>query len=332
MTKYILAGDIGGTKTRLSLYDETEGPGFPEQSETFASKDYKSLNEIVEVYLSQKSVEISAASFGVAGPVQEGQVSTTNLPWVLSEKSLQTVVNQAPVFLINDLLAAAYAIPYLSETDIHTINPGHVNSKGNLGLISPGTGLGEAFLTWHSSGYQAHPSEGGHCSFAPINQNQVELLNYLLPQYEHVSYERVCSGNGISNLYAYWKEVKKIKVPEWLENQLATARDPNPVLFEAAFERDVEIAAFTLNMFTEILASEAANFALKVLASGGIYLGGGIPPRLKDWIDPEHFMGAFVHKGRFSDWLAEIPIHIILRPQAALFGAACFAFEQVGAS
>jgi glucokinase len=329
MLKYILAGDIGGTKTSLSLFDEASGPSLPLEKETFPSRDYGSLIEIVEAYLSKRNVEIRAASFGVAGPVIGGRVSTTNLPWSLTAASLRPVVNNAPVFLLNDLMAAAQAIPNLKREDLHTINAGLPEPGGSIGLISPGTGLGEAFLTWDGHAYQAHPSEGGHCSFAPTDPDQLGLLDYLLPQFGHVSYERVCSGMGIANLYAYQQEVKKIPVPEKLNEALAAASDPNPVLFRAALHDQVEIAASTLTLFVDILANEASNLALKVMASGGIYLGGGIPPRLRDWLDPDRFMAAFVHKGRFSDWLAAVPIYIIVKPEAALFGAACFAFEQL---
>lgn len=329
MSAYILAGDIGGTKTVLSLYEEGSGANIPFEKETYVSRDFGSLSDIVETYLSNRPVAVRMASFGVAGPVKDGRVETTNLPWSLTELALRPVVNDAPVFLLNDLMAAAQAIPYLASEDLFTINPGVSDLHGAIGLISPGTGLGEAFLTWHGEGYQAHPSEGGHSSFAPANEDQMRLLDFLLPQFGHVSYERVCSGLGIANLYAFMKEVKKMAEPDRLSKALAAAPDPNPVLFRAALQDGVEIATNTLELFTDILANEASNLALKVLATGGIYLGGGIPPRLKDWIDLDRFMRAFIYKGRFADLLAAIPIHIIIKPETALFGAACFAFEQL---
>ncbi len=329
MDEFILAGDIGGTKTSLSLYDKNKGPGTPLEKKTFASRDFDSLKSIVETYLSQKSVQICMAIFGVAGPVKDGCVETTNLPWTLTEASLRSAVDDAPVTLINDLTAAAHAIPYLEKTDLRSINQGKPEPQGPLGLVSPGTGLGEAFLTWNGQEYQAHPSEGGHCSFAPTNQNQLELLDFLLPKYGHVSYERVCSGNGITNLYAYMKEIRQIPEPDWLKTQLADADDPNPVLFRAALQDNVKIAVKTLKLFIEILANEASNLTLKVMATGGIYIGGGIPPRLMDLIDLERFMMAFTNKGRFDDWLETVPIHVIVKPETALFGAACFGFEQL---
>ena len=329
MSAYILAGDIGGTKTVLSLYEEGSGLNIPLDKEVFVSRDFGSLSDIVETYLSNRPVAVRIASFGVAGPVKDGRVETTNLPWSLTESALRPVVNNAPVFLLNDLMAAAQAIPYLASEDLFPINPGVPDPHGAIGLISPGTGLGEAFLTWHGEGYQAHPSEGGHSSFAPANDDQMRLLDFLLPRLGHVSYERVCSGLGIANLYAFMKEVMKMAEPDRLRKALTSALDPNPVLFRAAIQDSVEIATNALELFTNILANEASNLALKVLATGGIYLGGGIPPRLKDWIDPNQFMNAFSHKGRFDNLLAAIPIHIIIKPETALFGAVCYAFEQL---
>jgi len=330
MTEYILAGDIGGTKTRLSLYKENTGPYLPVDEETFSSKAFHSLVEIVEKYLENKKVNIHMASFGIAGPIKSGRVETTNLPWIITEDSLRPVVNDAPVSLLNDLVASATALPHLNQDDIQTISHGVPEPQGAIGLVSPGTGLGEAFLTWEDRGYRAHPSEGGHCSFAPINQNQAQLLNYLMSRYDHISYERVCSGNGISNLYHYIKETNQAPEPEWLRKKLDTAPDPNPIIFRAARFENEPIAQKTLALFIEILANEASNLALKVMATGGVYLGGGIPPRLTGLLEKTKFMAAFTNKGRFADWLGTVPIHIIKKPNAALFGAACFAFETIG--
>jgi glucokinase len=329
MREYILAGDIGGTKTRLSLYEANTGPHSPQFDETFASKDFLSLADIVKKYLKNKKVHIQVASFGIAGPVKNGRVETTNLPWVISEDSLKLSVNNAPVFLLNDLQASAIALPHLNQADILTINPGKKQPQGTIGLVSPGTGLGEAFLICNDTGYQAHPSEGGHCSFAPTTINQAGLANFLLPQSGHISYERVCSGIGIVNLYRYIKESKQAHEPKWLKDELEAGSDPNPIIFKAALNKNVEIAEKTLRLFIEILANEAANLALKVMATGGIFLGGGIPPRLIPLIDPNFFMTAFTNKGRFAEWLSVIPIYLVRDPNSALFGAACYAFEKL---
>jgi glucokinase len=329
MKKYILAGDIGGTKTRLSLYAENTGPQSPLLEETYSSKAFGSLEEIIEEYLENKTVNILWASFGIAGPVKNGRVEATNLPWVITEDSLRASMNNAPVSLLNDLFASANALPHLNPEDIHTINTGLPQTEGALGLVSPGTGLGEAFLTWDGEAYQAHPSEGGHCSFAPTNSDQVSLLNYLMPKFGHISFERVCSGNGIPSLYAYIKESNQSIEPEWLRRELETSSDPTPTIFRAAREGNEDIAQKTLALFIEILANEAANLALKVMATGGIYLGGGIPPRLTGLIDPGTFMAAFTNKGRFDELLNTIPVHIITKPNSALFGVACYAFDAI---
>lgn len=330
MAEFILAGDIGGTKTRLSLYDENTGPTEPVEKETFSSKDFSSLSEIVKTYLAKKSVSVRLACFGVAGPVKDGQVSATNLPWKITEDSLRAVVDDVPVFLLNDLFASSHAIPFLEAEDLVTINRGKPQPQGAVGLVSPGTGLGEAFLTWDGKRYQAYPSEGGHCSFAPTTTNQSALLTFLMSRYGHISYERVCSGIGIANLYAYFRKVEQADEPAWLRAELDSVSDPNPTLFRAALQEDVSIAKQTLTLFIEILANEASNLALKVMASGGIYLGGGLPPRLKDWIEPGHFMSAFTNKGRFRTWLNDIPVNIIKQQDSALIGAACYGFEQLG--
>ncbi|MBN1666362.1 MAG: glucokinase [Anaerolineales bacterium] len=328
MREMILAGDIGGTKTSLALYERQAGPGLPLEKEVFASQAFESLEIIIHRYLANKPVRVHTATFGVAGPVKDGRVQTTTLPWTLMETSLRTTLNGAPVFLLNDLSAAAHAVPYLVEEDIHTLTPGSPEKLGTLGLVSPGTGLGEAFLTWNGDKYQVHPSEGGHTTFGPTTQEQAKMLGYLQPTFGHVSYERVCSGSGIPNLYTFLRDDQQLPEPAWLGEALATAPDPNPVIFQAAIEGCVELATRTLELFTEILANEAANLALKVMATGGIYLGGGIPPRLATWIKPDRFVKAFINKGRFTDWLSAIPIHIITRPDTALLGAACYGFEQ----
>lgn len=328
MNDVILAGDIGGTKTSLALFDRQTGPMVPLDKKIFPSKEFGSLEEIIQEFLAGKAVQIRAASFGVSGPVKGGVAQTTNLPWTLTEASLSALLEGGPVYLLNDLSAAAHGVPYLDEKDLFSLNAGAKDGEGAIGLVSPGTGLGEAFLTWDGMAYKAHPSEGGHASFGPTSRRQLALLEFMQSRYDYISYERVCSGNGIPNIYDYFREVERIPEPLRLQSAIAEVKDPNPVIFKAALEAVEEIAVRTLELFVEILASEAANLALKVAATGGIYLGGGIPPRLIDWLEPEVFMRNFSNRGRFSDWPSEIPVQIITRPEIALFGAACHGFEQ----
>ncbi len=321
----LLAGDIGGTKTRLAIYSPEAGPRTPLVEETFPSGRYPSLEALVSDFLAQVDLKPKRASFGVAGPVVAGQATITNLPWVMSETQLQTALDLAPVRLLNDLAAIAQAVPWLESDDLYTLNEGQADPGGAIAVIAPGTGLGEGFLTWDGSRYRAHASEGGHTDFAPTNSLEVDLLRYLLDRLEHVSYERVCSGRGLPNIYAFLKDSGYADEPAWLAEQLAAADDPNPVIVNAALGggQQCELCVASLETFVSILGTEAGNMALNVLATGGVYLGGGIPPRILPALEGGRFMEAFRDKGRMSDLMGRIPVHVILNPKVALLGAAC---------
>jgi glucokinase len=323
----LLAGDIGGTKTNLAVFSPDEGLRAPLAEATFPSGCYPSLEALVSEFLAQIDIKVERASFGVAGPVVAGRATTTNLPWEMDQGQLQAALNIPTVRLLNDLAAIAHAVPFLEPSDLHTLNKGQAVPNGTLAVIAPGTGLGEAFLTWDGSRYVTLPSEGGHADFAPTDPLQIGLLAYLLDRFDHVSFEQVCSGRGLPNIYAYLKDGGYAGEPGWLAEQLATARDPNPVIVQAALSGKSELCVATLDTFVSILAAEASNLALKVLATGGIYLGGGIPPRILPALEGPRFMRAFTNKGRFSDLLARVPVHVILNPKSALLGAACHGLE-----
>ncbi|NIO71836.1 MAG: glucokinase [Anaerolineae bacterium] len=325
----LLAGDIGGTKTNLAIFSPEDGPRAPLAEATFPSADYPSLEALVREFLAQVDLKVEQASFGVAGPVATGRAEITNLPWVMEETQLREALNLSSVRLLNDLAAIAHAVPFLEPADLHTLNVGQPTPGGAMAVIAPGTGLGEAFLTWDGTRYRPHASEGGHADFAPTNPFEVELLRYLQERFEHVSYERVCSGRGLPNIYAYLKDSGYADEPAWLTEQLAAADDPTPTIVNAALdsERPCELCVATLNAFVSILGAEAGNLALKVLASGGVYLGGGIPPRILPTLEQKPFREAFRHKGRMSDLLARVPVHVILNPKVALLGAACHGLE-----
>lgn len=323
----LLAGDIGGTKTNLAIYAPEAGLQAPLAEATFASGRYPSLEALVREFLAQVNIEVERASFGVAGPVVAGQATVTNLPWQMDESRLQEALDIPAVRLLNDLDAIAHAVPFLEPADLQVLNKGEPIPQGTLAVIAPGTGLGEAFLTWNGSRYLAFPSEGGHADFAPTNRLQVGLLSYLQERVDHVSVERVCSGRGLPNIYAYLKDSGCAEEPAWLAEQLAAADDPNPVIARAALERKSKLCVATLDTFVSILGAEAGNLALKVLATGGVYLGGGIPPRILPALEDGRFMQAFVKKGRFSDLLGRMPVHVILNPKSALLGAACHGLE-----
>src|SRR5579863_7857489 len=265
----LLAGDTGGTKTNLALFTDEKNWREPVNEATFQSGDYPSLEALVQTYLAQQHVSIDHASFGVAGPVMNGQATITNLPWKMDEKDLQDALHIPTVRLLNDLDAIAHAVPFLDARDVSTINQGQVAPKGAIAVIAPGTGLGEAFLTWNGSSYQTHSSEGGHADFAPSNPFELDLLRYLLERFPHVSYERVCSGKGFPNIYAFLKDAGHAVEPDWLAAELAGVIDTTPVIMKAALDMDTpcEIAAATLNTFVSVLGAEAGNMALKVLAT-----------------------------------------------------------------
>jgi glucokinase len=324
----LLAGDIGGTKTNLAVFSSETGPRAPLAEATFPSDRYPNLEMLVREFLAQTDLPVERASFGVAGPVVGTQATITNLPWVMDEEQLREKLELTSVRLLNDLAAIAHAVPYLEPDDLQTLNTGQPDPNRILAVIAPGTGLGEAFLAWDGSHYRVYASEGGHADFAPTTPLEVELLRFLQERFGHVSYERVCSGKGIPNIYHFLKNSDYVDEPEWLAEQFAAAIDPAPVIVNAALdEKPPEICVATLDTFVSILGSEAGNLALKVMATGGVYLGGGIPPRILPALEHPRFMQAFTRKGRFSDLLSSIPVHVIRNPKIALLGAAYHGLE-----
>ncbi|HEU5103664.1 MAG TPA: glucokinase [Roseiflexaceae bacterium] len=324
----LLAGDIGGTKTVLAAFSAEAGPHVPLVEATFPSSRYGRLEAIVREFLAQVNLPVDRACFGVAGPVVAGTAEITNLPWVMSEASLKESFGWSAARLLNDLESIAYAVPILEPDDIRTLNTGAPVQHGNIAVIAPGTGLGEAFLTWERDHYRAHASEGGHASFAPSSDLEVGLLSYMRAQlgHGHVSFERVCSGLGIPNIYYYLKQSGYAEEPVWLAAALAGAADPTPVIMDSAMGKTerCQLTTTTLATFISILGAEAGNLALKVLSTAGVYLGGGIPPRLLASLEEPAFLEAFRHKGRFRDLLTEMPVHVILNPKTALLGAASY--------
>jgi len=326
----LLAGDIGGTKTNLGIYSTEKGPREPILEATFSSWQYRSLETLLTEFLEQVTIKVDRASFGVAGPVVGGQAKITNLPWVIKETQLRARLNLDSVSLINDLEAIACGVPLLEPGDLHTLNEGEPIPQGTLAVVAPGTGLGEAFLIWDGLRYRAYPSEGGHSDFAPNDPLEMDLLRYLHKKMEHVSYERICSGQGLPNIYAYLKDSGYAEEPAWLAEKLTTTDDPTPVIFNAALdtERPCELCATTVSVFVSALGAEAGNLALKVLATGGVYLGGGIPLRIISILDNGRFMESFTRKGRFSVLVSRIPVYVLVNPKIALIGAAFHGLEM----
>ena len=325
----LLAGDVGGTKTNLGIYSGDGGPRKPLIESTLPSARFASLDELVSEFLSGASIEIERASFGVAGPVVGGRARITNLPWVIEEARLRKTIGIDSVTIMNDLEAIAYGVTLVDRKDLHTLNEGTPVDRGAMAVIAPGTGLGEAFLIWEGERYRACPSEGGHADFGPNSDLEIDLLRYLRKKFGHVSLERICSGQGLPNVYAYLKESGYAGEQDWLAEQLSSADDPTPIIVNTALsaERRCELCSTTLEIFISALGAEAGNLALKVMATGGVYLGGGIPPRILPLLDEGVFMERFRNKGRFSELVSKIPVHVICNPKIALMGAALYGLE-----
>jgi glucokinase len=326
----LIAGDIGGTKTDLAIYSPESGPHAPLAQTTVHSADYPSLQEMVTEFLIKVNMTVDVASFDVAGPVINGHVKTTNLPWVLNEGTLAHELKLKAAHLLNDLEAVARAVPALRAEDMITITKGEPVANGPIAVIAPGTGLGESFLTWDGAEYIAHGSEGGHCDFAPTDARQIRLLQYMLPRFGHVGVERVCSGIGVPNLYEFLRDEENTAERPESARSIASAKDRTKAIVEAALDpqHPSDLCLATVDLLVSILASEAGNLALKVLATGGVYLAGGIALHLVKFLQEPKFVEIFTRKGRFKDLMEQIPIHVITT-RAALLGAATFGLQSL---
>ena len=320
----ILAGDVGGTKVHLALYDFINGKLVPSREERYAAKNYSGLEEIVKVFLGANKV--TAACFGVPGPVRDGRLRLTNLPWTLDSRELATGLGIQHVFLINDLEANGYGIAELSSSQIYTLSEGDASQIGNRALIAAGTGLGEGILAWNGRIHVPYPSEGGHVDYAPRNEDEIDLLRFLKQKYNgRISFERVVSGMGMTGIYEFLRDVKGVQEPVWLAEKIASVPDPNSVITEMGLAAKSELCEKTLDMFVSAYGAEAGNLALKVLSVGGLYVGGGIAPRILEKLKDGTFLKAFTDKGRLSQLLINMPVRVILESRAALMGAAAYA-------
>jgi glucokinase len=322
----ILAGDVGGTKVHLALYGFDHGRLTHVREEKFPAQEFAGLEEIVRKFLIESGdPEVTAGCFGVPGPVRGGRLKLTNLPWVLDSRELSLALKIEHLFLINDLEANGYGIPELSPEQIYELSGGAPRSVGNRGLVSAGTGLGEATLVWNGKMHIPMASEGGHCDFAPRNETEIELLRYLQRTLNgRVSFERVVSGLGLKNIYSFLRDEKGMEEPDWLKERML-AEDPNAIIGELGEDGSNELCVRTLEVFVSAYGAEAGNLALKVLSVGGMYLGGGIAPKILKKMRDGAFMKAFADKGRLSDLLVQMPVRIILESRCALMGAAAYA-------
>lgn len=323
----ILAGDIGGTKTNLALFDRKGERLVPTHERSFPSRQYEDFLHVIEQFLQSRKVSLTGACFGVAGPVFQGRSQTTNLPWMLDANQIGSRFGIPSVTLLNDLEATAFGSLFLTKNEYCPLNPGQPHAQGNRAIVAAGTGLGEGVLFWDGSHYQPLASEGGHCDFAPRNPMEMRLLEYLLRKYSRVSYERILSGPGLFNIYRFLKETGHGKEPPWLSDRLEK-EDPGVVITQVGLLGRSDLCSKTLGMFVSIYGAEAGNIALKVMATGGVYIGGGIGPKILDKLSDGTFMKAFLDKGRFAVLMGNIPVRLILNEKTALIGAAQYALHH----
>jgi glucokinase len=320
----ILAGDIGGTHTRIAIFEQASSTLKMMLERVYPSRDHKSLDEIVSLFLSNEHVTADRACFGIAGPVLHGRVSTPNLAWVVDAIQLAKKIGIQSVWLINDLQAHASGIDDLAPADFVALNKVDV-AIGNAALIAAGTGLGEAGLYWDGQRRWPFPCEGGHADFAPRNDLEMDLLRYLIMKFGRASYERVLSGPGLQNIYNFLAAAGKEQEPQWLKDELQQAVDPAAVISEHALDGKAPICERVLDIFVSIYGAEAGNLALKLMATGGVFLSGGIAAKILPKLTGPAFMQAFISKGRLQPMMETIPVKVIVNDRVGLIGAARYA-------
>jgi glucokinase len=322
MSTTILAGDIGGTKSHLGLYQLEGHTPRPIRHHIYATKDFASLSDVCADFMRTGKESVGAACFGVPGPVIDGQAHATNVPWEIREAALADTLGGARVRLINDLGAAAYGVINLPEAEVRVLQRGEFHlHEGDVAVIAAGTGLGEAALVMSGGKFYPVASEGGHSDFAPRSEEQFAMYQFLETRFDHVSIERVLSGPGLANIYSFVREHRSSPEPEWLTAALKST-DPSAVISEAAMSRRDDGCVHALEIFVDIYGAEAGNLALKVLATGGVYLAGGIAPKILPALTDGRFIRAFNKKGRLQELLSRMEVRISLNQGAGLLGAA----------
>jgi glucokinase len=317
----ILTGDVGGTKTRVALFEEQAGALSRVQTKTYISSSFPGLEEILSEFLSQNRAEVRRSCFGVPGPVLKGKASATNLPWEIDQRSLSDLLGTSSVSLVNDLVCTAAAVPHLQGDQLSVLHPGLDGGEESFAaLLAPGTGLGQAFLDMRGT-VRVLPSEGGHVDFAPTSDLQIVLLKHLRTKFGRISYERVLSGPGLVNLYEFLRETGHAPEQKEVGKQLACG-DPAEVISTFGLRGADQLCARSLDLFVEILGSQAGNLALTMTATRGVYLGGGIPPKIISKLRDERILSSYWNKGRLSELVRQTPLYVIMDDHAALIGAA----------
>jgi glucokinase len=317
----ILAGDIGGTNARLAYFQPQNGRFQLVSERIFPSREHRGLGEIVTRFLDESGTRPEAACFGVAGPVRNGRVETSNLPWVIEQSVLANQVHLAATLLINDLEAIAWGMGALGPEDLVTLNPGAGSVAGNQAVVAPGTGLGEAGLFWDGNRHHVFACEGGHTDFAPQGDVQIELLRFLTKRIGHVSYERILSGPGLVNVYEFLCASGCGKETEELAAAIKSG-DPAAAISRAALDGKDPLATKALDLWISVYGAEASNLALKIMSTGGMFLAGGISPKILPRLSGTVFIDAFLNKGRMRALVESMPVHVVTNEKVGLLGAA----------
>ena len=317
----ILAGDVGGTKTYVGFFNPAESGYEPLVEDRVPTADHPSLGRLLAEFAARAGLTPDRVAVGVPGPVRHTPVRGVNLPWLVDPAELRTALGLDEVYLLNDLEATAYGTLVLPPEDTMSLNEGRPDPEGNIAVIAAGTGLGEGGLCWAGRKYVTIASEGGHTDFAPGNAVEAELFLYLRERLDHVSWERVLSGPGLVQLYEFLRDSGRGEEPEWLARELAQG-DPSQTISLAAMEGRCDLAVQALDRFVSLYGAEAGNLALKMLATGGVFVGGGIAPKIVDRMRDGHFMEAFAAKGRLAQPLRHMPVKVILNDKTAFLGAA----------
>lgn len=321
---FILSGDIGGTKTHLAVFTTQGTDLIPVFERTYRSRDFAGLPAVLGALLEERPMDVTAATFGIAGPIVEHRSKLTNLGWDVDGQEVADCLKLKHVGLLNDLEAMAYGTLRLREDERVVLQRGKRQERRAIAVIAAGTGLGEAGLIWDGRRYLAIPTEGGHSDFAPRNELEIELLRFLLGRHKRVSYERIVCGPGLKNTYEFFRQRSGVPEPAWLTAELASG-DPAAVISQAGASGKDAACKETVDLFVSLYGAEAGNLALKMLATGGVFVGGGIAPKLLPLIQQGSFMHSFVFKGRYQPLLEQMPVEVVLNEKAALIGAAHYA-------
>src|ERR1700680_246556 len=327
-TNMILAGEIGATRTRLAAF-ETEGNKLQKVVEKiYMSQEERNLPEIIVGFIRTEGIPVHNACFGVAGPVRGGQSKISNLSWVIDAKELATLLKLKSVGLINDLEAFAYGIDALESKDFITLSEGSEDAEGNRAVISARTGLGVAGLFWDGNRHHPFACEGGHSNFAPSDNLEIELLQYLQKKYGRVSCERVLSGPGIKNIYDFLRDTRKAEEPEWLRTAMSAAPDPPALISQTALEGKSAICDQALSIFVSVFGAETGNCALNFMSTGGIFIGGSIAGKIVPKMKGPGFLQSFLYKGRMETILKDMPVKIVANDDSGMIGAARYTLVQ----